>query len=377
VTRVLFVQGAGERGGAETALAALTGALPAFGVEPVVATLADGPFIAELEASGVEVERLAPAPRARQFWRTADVVEPLARVVKSTGAELVHSSGEKMAWYGGRAARRADVPSVVWLHDAPLRSPSSAALQLAMVLRRHDALTAGSRWMARSFRKRLGLKVEPIPIGVDLARLPAAPADVRRLVGLPDDAIVVGHFARLQRWKGTDVFLRSAAQVAPRHPAAHFVVVGGSLYGWEQEYADSLPGLAQSLGLDGRVHFLGHRDDALGLMAGCDVVVHASVRAEPLGIVVIEAMALGRAVVATRTGGPEEIIDDGVTGLLVPPGDPEELARAIDTLVGDAVLRDRLGKAGQVSARNDWSATTMAERFAALYGRLTMTRSRT
>lgn len=367
MNRVMLLQGAGERGGAETVLLALARHLPTFGIEPVVATLSDGPFISEVEDAGIEVRRLRVAPRARQFWRTGDVVRRIIDTAVSTGVSVVHSNGEKMALYGGSAAHRLGLPSVVWLHDAPLRSAAATGLQLALATGRHEALVAGSEWMARSFRRRLGVRAISIPHGLDLGGLPDDAADVRALAGWPPESVVVGHFARLQRWKGGEIFLRAAAHVAGHRPEARFVVVGGALYGWEEEYAASLPAIAHELGIADRVAFLGHRGDALSVMAGCDVVVHASLRPEPLGLVVLEAMALGRAVVATRTGGPEELIEPGVTGSLVRPGKAIAMAEALDELITDPGLRDKLGQNARTNSHERWSAERMAQQFASLY----------
>ena len=99
-------------------------------------------------------------------------------------------------------------------------------------------------------------------------------------------------------------------------------------------------------------------------MAAADVVAHCSRRPEPLGLVVPEAMALGRAVVATRTLGPEEVIDDGVTGILTDPEDDAGLAAAVAGLLADRANREAMGAAAAAAIRSDWSATAMAERFA-------------
>jgi len=371
VIRVLFVLGAAERGGAERALHALVRHLPATDVSPVVLCLVPGPFVDELGSAGVEVVPLELRVRARQVWRSREVVEAIARTARETEARIVQSSGEKMALYGGRAARLVGAVSVVWLHDAPARSPGSLLVQFGVRRSPRDAVVVPSRWMAGAFRRRLGVRAVTIPYGIDLDRLPTRPLDPSTVVGWPAGSVVTGFFGRLQRWKGPEVFVRAAARIVPRHPRARFLVVGGSLYGWERAFADSLPRLAARLGLADRICFTGHRSDALALMAGCDVVAHASVREEPLGLVVPEAMALGRAVVATRTRGPEEVIVDEATGLLVPPGDAVALADAIGGLIEDASARARLGAEASQDVRERLSATRMAEGFAALYRELT------
>lgn len=368
--RVLFLEGAGERGGAQRVLLALARHLREVGVDPTVAFLAEGPFLDEVERAGVAVVHLPPAPRVRAVWEASRVAGSVASVARGLGASVIQANGEKMAVYAARAARHAGCASVAWLHDAPMRSPRAAVVQALVALGRYDALVAGSEWMARSFRHRLGLRVRVIQHGIDLDALPERPVDIRGSGGWPNDAVVVGHFGRLQRWKGAEDFLEAAAYVAGNHPAARFLVVGGALHGWEREYAEALPVLAAELGLGNRVRFLGHRDDALAVMAGCDVVVHCSRRREPFGLVVVEAMAVGSAVIATRTGGPEEAVDEGRTGLLVRPGDPVALAGALDLLMGDPAERARLARAGAEAARRTRSARAMAEGFAALYQEL-------
>jgi glycosyltransferase involved in cell wall biosynthesis len=235
---------------------------------------------------------------------------------------------------------------------------------------RHDAVVCGSSWMTRDFHSRLGIKTQLVRNGVDLDACPSVPLDVRRLAGWPADTDVVSFVGRLQHWKGPDVFIRAAAEVAQRFRRARFLVVGDALYGWEEGYAAGLHELARRAGLGGKLYFAGHRDEALGLMAGSDVVVHCSRRPEPLGMVVAEAMALGRAVVATKTRGPQELIMPGRTGLLVAPGDVGALAASVGDLLADANQRSALGQAAAQAVAEDWSGEAMAAGFASIYRRL-------
>lgn len=365
--RTLFVQGAGHRAGAESVLLGLIRHLPAHDVHPMVVFLADGPFVDEVAEAGATVVRMPTPVRAQEVWRIQGVARALAEVARDHDADVIQANGEKMAIFAGRAARLAGIPSVFRLHDSPYTDVSSFAVQLLMRFSPHDAVATGSHWMADAMRRRWRIAARPIHNGIDLDRLPSAPIDVRTIAGWPADAVVLGFFGRLQQWKGVEVFLRAAATVARGRSNVRIAIVGGALYGRDEQYAASLPGLAAQLGIADRVHFTGHRDDALALMASCDVVAHASLQPEPLGMVVPEAMALGRAVVASRTRGPEEVIDHGNTGLLVPPGDEQALAGALSVLVDDADLRVRLGSRAQKAAHSYWSADRMASEFADVY----------
>lgn len=363
---VLFVQGAGERGGAERCLSVLARGLLQRGVPTAVLCHSDGPFTTELRDYHVPVLSGRPLPRARQLSRYPAAVAEIAAAARACDATIIQGNGERVAIFSGWASRRAHCRCVHWLHDAPLRDLPSSAVQMAMASSPADARVTTSRWMAEEFRRRLHLQVRFIPAGIDVDSFPAAPADITEEAGWAPASPVVGFFGRLQRWKGAEVFLQACARVTDVVPEARFVVVGGALYGWEEEYARSLPGMAQNLGIADRVWFAGHRDDALAVMRRCDVVVHASLRPEPLGIVVIEAMALGRAVVATRSRGPEELIEHGRNGFLVDPGDAPSTAVAISRLLTRPAERERLGAAAARTA-GAWSADAMLSGFCDLY----------
>jgi glycosyltransferase involved in cell wall biosynthesis len=160
---------------------------------------------------------------------------------------------------------------------------------------------------------------------------------------------VVGLIAHLTPWKGHELFLDIARAVLNSLGEARFVVVGGSVYDTDGHagYARTLARRAAALGLSDCVTFLGARHDIPEILAALDVLVHCPTAPEPLGRVLGEAMAVGRPVVAARCGGIPEIVDDGVTGFLVAPGDVRAFASAVIRLLADRALCDRLGEAGR------------------------------
>ena len=159
----------------------------------------------------------------------------------------------------------------------------------------------------------------------------------------------VGMIGRIAPWKGQDVFLNAFAQAFPAGDATA-TVVGAPLFG-EEDYEREVRGLVERLDLSDRVSFAGFRHDVGAELAAMDVLVHASVIPEPFGQVVVEGMAAGVPVVAAAAGGPAEIIDDGVQGILYPPSDSAALAVALRRLAGDPGLRARMGRAGEERAR--------------------------
>ena len=200
--------------------------------------------------------------------------------------------------------------------------------------------------------------------GIDVARYgPPAP----RLAGGPLRVVHVGMFTP---WKGQDLLLAAAAQVAARHADVEFYLCGEAIEPAQQEYARKLRQLAQENSLKGRVTFLGFRDDMIDTLRTMDVLVHSSLEGEPFGLVVLEGMATGLAVVASAEGGPAEIVRDGIDGLLVAPRDAGALAAAIEALRADPARRAALAASARQRALTCFDAERTADELARLYERL-------
>jgi glycosyltransferase involved in cell wall biosynthesis len=161
------------------------------------------------------------------------------------------------------------------------------------------------------------------------------------------------HFVMLGRlapWKGQDVFLRAFAAAFP--DGTEMATIAGSAMFDEDDYAQELIHLAEQLGIGARVNFAGFVEDVSVLLSECDVVIHASVIAEPFGQVVVEGMAAGLPVIAAAAGGPLEVITDDVDGLLFPPGNVQALAMQMQRVARDESLRTRLGEAARQRAQD-------------------------
>lgn len=193
--------------------------------------------------------------------------------------------------------------------------------------------------------------------------------EVRSEFGIPDGARVVGVVGNIQPWKGQLVLLQAMAKLRPEFPNLHALIVGG-VHSAGREYADQLSSFVQNNGLSEHVHFTGARDDVPDLMHAMDVVCHTSVRGEPFGRVIIEAMGVGRPVIATRAGGVPEFVADGVDGLLVTPGDVLELVGALRRLLGDPEQLEQF-RAGAVEAAKRFGIERHTMEVTKIYGELT------
>lgn len=373
--KVLYVAPVAERGGMEVILLNLVRELDRSRVTPLVAFLQSGPFAPEIEKVGVEVHTVE-AGRVRDVWRGAKAVGELARLIRRRHVALVHTLNAKAHLYGGVAAALAGVPCLYHLHGVPTPGPSrDGVVSILSVLIPAGRTVACSAYVARAFGRtwRSGRHVTVVHNGVALE--PGATrrtgSEVREELGAPDNAPLVVMACRLQRGKGVHVFVDAVAQVRRTCPEARFAVVGGALFGLEAAYPQELHEQAERLGLSGALSFTGYRTDAHRLLAAADIVVHASIEPDSLPTVILEAMALGKPVVASDLGGPSEMIEDGVTGILVPPDSHEQLAEGILALLRAPDRRAEMGKAGAVRAHKEFTVERMARRFEDVYAAMT------
>jgi glycosyltransferase involved in cell wall biosynthesis len=197
---------------------------------------------------------------------------------------------------------------------------------------------------SESTKRTLGWR-EAAPLSKSLQRLPM-PLDPISSQG----QFTVGMVGRLAPWKGQDLFLQAFAAAFP-DGKERAVLVGSAMFG-ETEYEASLLDLARQLDIDDRVEFRGFVPDVTAQLAEFDVLVHASRSAEPFGQVVVEGMAAGLPVIAANSGGPAEIVEHGVDGLLFAANEADELTAALVLLRSDPGLRQRLGEAGKRRAQD-------------------------
>lgn len=366
--RVLFVDQSGEIGGAQLSLLDIARHRCH---DSEVVLLDDGPFRERLAAHGVRVHVEAGGAvgelRQRGFGTSAlrgllalpSLVRRVAR--RAACADVVYAN-----------TQRAMAVCVLgkWLHRRPVvwhlrdivddsffgRTQRTAIRLLSRGLTR---VIANSQASADAFRALAGngVPIEVVHNGIDPAPFDAALLRDRLALrvanGLPSGGLLVGLFGRLTPWKGQRVLMEAVA----RMPGATMVLVGAPLFG-EQTYEAALRARAAEPDLAGRVHFLGFRADVAELMHCMDVVVHASVWAEPFGRVVVEGMLAARPVVATAAGGVKEIVDDGETGILVSPDDAPALASAL-TRLADEAERDRMGVRARAAAVARFSPLAM------------------
>jgi len=215
-------------------------------------------------------------------------------------------------------------------------------------------------------------KLEVLHNGLDLAEFRINRAEIkvwREKLGVDEETRLVGVASRISPWKGQDIFLQACALLKGKTQKVHYILVGDAFEG--NEYlVDKLNEFVSANSLNNVVTFTGFVDDPRSLIAALDILVLPSIRPDPFPGVVLEGMALGVPVVATNIGGPIEQVKHGITGLLVPPLDPDALAIAILELLNDADMRQSMGNAGRERVAKEFTLTATRLRLENLYQRL-------
>jgi glycosyltransferase involved in cell wall biosynthesis len=305
------------------------------------------------------------AARGRRRARgPLSTVRALARLAREQEAALVLAHGSVGQLYGAPAALRAGLPAIWWYHGSDrrfMRWRLAASLPTAAFVAVNDTMVEAQR---RLTPQRRVLKITPGAPVDEIAGHRGTGRHVRASLGWKEYP-VVGMVGRLQRLKGHLTFLDAAALVAERHPEARFAVVGEAVPGRRGgAHAADLRRAADELGLGERLHFAGDQQQAYAWLDAFDVAVHASLH-ESFGLVLVEAMAIGTPLIATDVPGPADIIEDGVSGLLVPAGDHQALATGIGRLLDDGAFARSLAQAARERAR-EFTEEAMVRRFAAL-----------
>lgn len=320
----------------------------------------------------VTLQRWKQAIRARFHW------PPLRR-----GLEVVAMATEIMAnmSYVIRLARmcRKNRVDVLHANNAAIEPLWTARLLgIAIVAHLHGFVHLPmERSRKRSFRHvkafisiSRAVTESAVKAGVDQARIHEIPNFVERVPNaspppMPTE-LAIGIFGRVTHWKGQKEFLRAAMHVLPKFPGLRVYVVGDASDG-DPRYFDECRKMAHSSSFADQIEFTGRVTEVAAYYRKCTVVVHASIEPEPFGMVVIEAMAEARPVVASLLGAPSEIIQDGVEGYLVNPKNFEAMASRISTLLADPAGAAKMGVQGHKKVLTHYDPRIAARRFEQLY----------
>ncbi len=331
-------------GGGELSLLDLLRGLDRDRWAPVLVVPEDGEVATRGRDLDLPVHVIPLPPLRRPGPGSVRSVSALVRLSRAGDAALIHANGSRAMAYAAVAGRLTARPTLWHVRVADRDGLVDRALCAVAT-----AIIATSRAVARRFPW-APAKVRVVPNGVDLKRFAPRPPSsaLRASLGVPPSAPVALSIGRHVPEKGYRHLVDAAALVERARPGVHWVLVG------DGELRSELEARARRLGLESRVHFTGWRDDVADVLALSDVFVLPS-QSEGFGRVLVEAMAMGRAIVATAVGGVPDVVLAGRTGLLVQPADPVALADAVRALLDDPARAARLGAAGRARAESSFS----------------------
>ena len=391
MSRICFLAGATHLGGGEKSLLELVSGLKErreFGYEPwVLLPKSTGPLIGELKRAGIDFDVEVMPEGVLKMSRAAGIenlnsamrsspefllyLRNIARILRRKKAVLIHTNAVKchlLATALWPVVRR----PILWhIRDIFANGPTLSILRgFARFPQIH--WVANSKATATSFNPAF-TSGQVIWNGLDpLTYHPARSRGFARNLGVSGDAPVVGIVGVLARWKGHPEFIELARRLVARGSSAHFVIVGDAIYDTvgETHYREELEKQVKEAGLTGRLSFTGFRSDVAEVMNGIDLLVHASIRPEPFGRVIVEAMACETPVVAVAAGGIPEIAESGKSALLYRAGDVDAKAEAVERMLGDADLRKRIAEEGRRVFLEKFTRDVYIQKVAGTYGKL-------
>ncbi|MEH2401772.1 glycosyltransferase family 4 protein [Nostoc sp.] len=373
--RILFLDQSGKPGGAELCLIDIA---KLYGDRALVGLFADGPFKDLLQQNHIPVEVLAT--QAIEVHKESSLVQGLkslgqlapliTKVVKiAREYDLIYANTQKALVVGALASFFSRRPLVYHLHDIlSTEHFSKTNLRIAVNLANRFAslIIANSQASQTAFLQAGGRSdiIEVVYNGFEPKIYQTDKSDINKLqqqLGL-SGKFVVGHFSRLAPWKGQHILIDALAK-CPQEVTA--ILVGDALFG-EQDYVQQLHQQVTQLGLENRVKFLGFRSDIPQLMAACDLVAHTSTSPEPFGRVIVEAMLCGKPVVAAKAGGVMELVEHGLNGFLVTPGEPQELAQVIITCLQETEITASIANNARIIASERFDIAIINQQIAQL-----------
>ncbi|MEH2161775.1 MAG: glycosyltransferase family 4 protein [Nostoc sp.] len=373
--KILFLDQSGKPGGAELCLIDI--AKP-YCDRALVGLFADGPFKILLQQNNIPVEVLAT--QAIQVRKESSLVQGLkslgqlapliTKVIKKAREyDLIYANTQKALVVGALASFFSRRPLVYHLHDIlSTEHFSQTNLRIAINLANRFAslVIANSQASKTAFIQAGGRRdiIEVVYNGFNPKNYQTDESEINKLqqeLGL-QGKFVVGHFSRLAPWKGQHILIDALAK-CPQEVTA--ILVGDALFG-EQDYVKQLHQQVANLGLENRVKFLGFRSDIPPLMAACDLVAHTSTSPEPFGRVIVEAMLSGKPIVAAKAGGVMELVEHGLNGFLVTPGEFQELAQVITTCLQETEITATIANNARTTASGRFDVAIINQQIAQL-----------
>lgn len=356
-------------GGAERGCIDMAAAIQRAGGTAIVVS-AGGPMARELERYGARHITL-PVQSKNPFTIRRNA-NRLVEIIREYRVDLIHARSRAPAWSAMWAARRTGIPFVTTFH-APYNFKSRLKRWYNSVMAQGDRIICVSGFVYDHVATSYGVGADRLRLihrGVDVENMAPDKVTQARMAQLiqqwrlPEDQRIVLLPGRLTRWKGQTVVIDAIARLGRKDVRA--VLVGGDQ--GRTDYRAELENQIRLAGLEGQVSIVGHCNDMAAAYMLSDVVVSASIEPEAFGRIIAEAQAMGRPVIVSNLGAVKETVIDGTTGLVVPPNDPEALAKAIQVVLDlDPLQRQAVGMDGMQHVRANFTKAGMCRATLSVY----------
>ncbi|MCX7591547.1 MAG: glycosyltransferase family 4 protein [Kiritimatiellae bacterium] len=362
-----------KTGGAEKSLLDMVAWLNGHGWNPSVVIPGEGELTSRLRMIGIPVHDL-PMRRIRRqqivsplalAWSIMRLAPRLRMLVTQQKIALLHANSNTAQLYAIPVVRSRGLPVVWHCRDMVSLGP------LGRWMVRHATRIIAISGTVATLLQKYGANEEKIRIvynGIDTSRFVprGRKLECRASLGLPAQSLVVAMVAQLVPWKNHALFLAAARRIAKAIPDTIFLVVGDDRFGDHPYYRTQLESIAHAAGIAERVIFTGYVEDMIALLEAVDILVHPAVN-EPFGRCIVEAMSMGKPVVAVRTGGPAEILRDRLDGILVPPENADAIAEAVTRLAGDPKLTIAIGTRARERVQSEFDLNRQMRKIEAIY----------
>ena len=350
-------------GGGERIVLKLAALLPQYGYRASILTFLADPASPALDSPPCPIYVL---PLQRTYDRTAfEGAFTLRRFLEQQKIQIVQTFFESSDIWAGFVTKSLSNAKLIWSRrDMGILRTRKHEIAYRLMARLPDAVFAVSELVRQHCIEVDHIdpdRVETIYNGLDLENWNASSQS-----SLPQDTLLITTIGNIRHVKGHDVFIKAAASIAPHFPNVSFSIAGGVL---EPAYFEELQTLIRDLNLECRFHFVGAITDLQQHLSAADFFVLPS-RSEGFSNAIVEAMATSLPVVATNVGGNAEAVQDGVTGIVVPPEDPHTLAAAITQLLADPVMARAMGTAGKQRVAEKFTTEAMMKQTTAIYRKL-------
>lgn len=366
--KLLFVHHSAKPGGAEFSLFDLVSNIDRTRITPIIALPDNGPLVSRFEELGLKVYRVNmnrikksyfPLQMFKLYRNLKNTGKELYDIVKSESIDMIHVNSLKAGLYF-RFGIRNRIPQLIW-HERDLVQQEYLGRKLSEIC---SLIIAISDSVSDKIKNYIPDKSKVVRIynGIKIENFACENMKTRNQLKLPEKGKIILLPAQFVPWKRHDDLIRAAEIVLKKHSDATFILSGMDSYNDHPDYIASLQKMTEDIGIKENVHFPGFIEDIPSLLAHTYALVLPAVE-EPFGRVLIEAMAASVPVVAVESNGPKELIEDGKQGLLVPPGDIEELAKAIINLLDDEKKAKLLGFSGKEHVTANFSIKNTVSQF--------------